>query len=106
MSAIPEKRAEIFQTLASLAMVIRREKGCSRCELLLESEDQGSLDLLEEWKSRDDLDEHLRSQVFGILLGLVPLLKTPLAMSVYTVAAVEGMEAVKKARTGASDGRS
>lgn len=98
MSAAPEKRPEVFQTLASLVMAIRREKGCSRCELLHESEDPSSFEIVEEWQSRDALDDHLRSDVFGVLLGLTPLLTRPVQTKIYDISSAEGAEAVRKAR--------
>lgn len=98
MSALPKKRTEVFQTLASLTMTIRREKGCARCELFQESEDPSSFELVEEWQSRTDLDEHLRSDVFGVLLGLAPLLARPVQTMIVDASAAEGAEAVKKAR--------
>jgi quinol monooxygenase YgiN len=98
MSAVPEKRSEVFQTLASLAVTIRKEKGCRRCEFFQQSEDQSSFEIVEEWQTREELDEHLRSPVFAILLGLGPLLLGPPTMQIYNVASAEGMEAVRKAR--------
>ena len=92
------KRTEVFQTLASLAQMTRREKGCLRCEFCQESEDDSSFTLIEEWGSREEFDGHLRSPVFGVLLGLAPLLKGPLGVNICTVASREGMEAVKRAR--------
>ena len=93
-----EKRTEVVQTLASLASLIRREKGCLLCELCQESGDYTSFTLIEEWGSREEFDGHLRSPVFGVLLGLAPLLKCPLGVNICTVASREGMEAVRRVR--------
>jgi quinol monooxygenase YgiN len=92
------KRTEVFQTLASLAPMIRREKGCLRCEFCQEGEDDTSFTLIEEWGSREEFDGHLRSPVFGVLLGLAPLLRCPLGVNICTVASREGMEAVRRVR--------
>ncbi len=98
LSSSAEKRTEVFQTLASVALMIRRAKGCLGCNFCQESEDDTAFTLIEEWRSREELDEHLQSPVFGILLGLMPLLRGPLGMRLCTVASSEGMEAVKRAR--------
>jgi quinol monooxygenase YgiN len=97
-SASTEKRTEVFQTLASVAVMVRRAKGCLRCQFCHESEDDTAFDLIEEWGTREELDGHLQSQVFGILLGLKPLLKEPLGIRICPVASRDGMEAVKRAR--------
>jgi quinol monooxygenase YgiN len=103
LSVMPEKRTEVSQTLASLAALIRREKGCRRCEFFLEGENQSGFEFIEEWQSRAEFEEHMRSHVFGILLGLAPLLRQPLSMRIYTVASAEGMEAVRRARRRAEE---
>ena len=102
MSAATRKRTEVFQALATVALMVRREKGCLRCQFCQDSEDDTALSLIEEWRSRKELDEHLQSQVFTILLGLVALLKEPLEIRICTVASDEGMETVKRARGHAS----
>ena len=103
LNVVPEKRTEVFQTLVSLATMIRKEHGCRRCELFLEGENQSGFEFVEEWQSREAFEEHVRSNVFGILLGLAPLLRQPPAMRIYTVASAEGMEAVRRARRRAAE---
>ena len=98
VSSAGEKRAEVFQTLASVALLIRGAKGCLGCEFCQETEGDTAFTLIEEWRSREEFDEHLRSQVFGVLLGLTPLLKGPMGMRICAIASREGMEAVRKAR--------
>jgi len=57
-----------------------------------------SLNLLEQWKTRKDFDHHLRSEIFGVLLGTKSLLNKPHGIRIYTVHKSEGMEAVHTAR--------
>jgi quinol monooxygenase YgiN len=99
LDSFAERRKEVFQTLSSLAQVIRAEQGCQRCEFCQEGEDDTAFTLVGEWGSREVFDRHLRSPVFGILLGLQPLLKRPIGVRICTVASREGMEAVKRARS-------
>jgi quinol monooxygenase YgiN len=98
VTPVAERRTEVFQTLASLAQMIRREKGCLRCDFCIDSEDDTAFSIIEEWRNREEFDGHLRSPVFGILLGLSPLLKRPMGVSICTAVSREGMEAVKRAR--------
>jgi quinol monooxygenase YgiN len=93
-----EKRTEVFQTLVSLVLMIRHKEGCLRCEFCQGSEDDNAFTIVEEWRNREEFYEHLRSQVFGVLLGLAPLLRKPMGVSICTVVSKEGMEAVRRAR--------
>ena len=91
-------RTEVSQTLASLAPLIRKEEGCLRCDFRQESEQGTAFTIIEEWRDREHFDKHLRSRLFGVILGLAPLLAGPVDVSICTVVAREGMEAVTKAR--------
>ncbi len=97
-SASTEKRTEVLQTLASVTLMNRRDQGCVRCRFCEDIEDETALTLIEEWRSREVLDEHLQSPVFGVLLGLKPLPKRPPGMRICTVASEAGRKAVSRAR--------
>ena len=61
-------------------------------------EDSNLLNLLEEWQTRKDLDQHLRSDMFGVLLGTKSLLTEPHGIQIHTIHQSEGMEAVHAVR--------
>ena len=63
---------------------IRTEKGCKRCECCVSAEDENEFYLLGEWENRDDLDTHLESNLFKVLLGAMSLLKNPHEMKLFT----------------------
>ena len=73
--AVPyENRKEFLQTLHPLIDGIRHEKGCVRYDVYQDVENENTFILIEEWETRADLDEHLRSDRFGVLLGALKLL--------------------------------
>ena len=84
MKVFPEKRKELLQTLKSLVDSIRNQKGCRRCEFCVSAEDENEFCLLGEWENREDLDTHLGSELFKVLLGAMSLLKNPHEMDLYT----------------------
>jgi quinol monooxygenase YgiN len=84
MKVFPEKRKELFQTLTSLVNSIRSQKGCRRCEFCVSAEDENEFCLLGEWENRHDLDTHLESNLFKVLLGAMSLLKNPHEMKLFT----------------------
>jgi quinol monooxygenase YgiN len=83
MKVLPEKRKELFQTLKSLVSSIRSQKGCRRCEFCVNAEDENEFCLLGEWENREDLDTHLESNLFKVLLGAMSLLKNAHEMNLY-----------------------
>jgi quinol monooxygenase YgiN len=77
---------------------MENEAGCLSYALFCNIEDKNLLNLLEEWQTRKDLDRHLRSEMFSVLLGAKSLLCEPPNIQIHTVSNSEGMAAVKAAR--------
>ena len=98
MNVLPEKQKELVQTLLSMIELTEMEAGCLSFALFCNMEDQNLLNLLEEWQTRKALNQHLRSDIFGVLLGTKSLLIEPHGIHIYTIGQSEGMEAVHSAR--------
>jgi quinol monooxygenase YgiN len=98
MNVLPEKQKELVQTLLSMMGSMEKETGCLSYALFGNIEDKNLLNLLQEWETRKDLDHHLGSQLFGVLLGTKSLLCEPHGLQIYTIHKSEGMEAVYAAR--------
>jgi len=94
MKVLSEKRKELSQTIASLIGSIRAEKGCRRCAFCRNTEDENELCLLEEWDTRGNLKEHLKSGRFKVLRGAMNLLQEPCEMIFHTVFHPAGMKEV------------
>jgi quinol monooxygenase YgiN len=97
MHVLPEKQKELVQTLLSMVGTMEMETGCLSYALYCNMEDQNLLNLLEEWQTRKALNQHLRSDIFGVLLGTKSLLIEPHGIHIYTIGQSEGMEAVHSA---------
>ena len=74
MNVLPEKQKELIQTILSMVGSMENAEGCLSYALFCNLEDSNLLNLLEEWQTRKDLDQHLRSDMFGVLLGTKSLL--------------------------------
>jgi hypothetical protein len=73
-------------------------------------EDENRFSLLEEWETREDLDHHIASNRFGVLLGTKALLCKPCGNRIHTVSHAEGIDAIhsvrrKKANLSPTDGQ-
>ena len=74
VSVPPEKREEIILTFKSILGPIRREHGCNSCHCSVDIEDQNLIYMSAEWQTKRNLDLHLRSPLFSVLLGAMKLL--------------------------------
>ena len=98
MNVRPEKRKEVMQTLLSMIEPTRQERGCLGYHVFQNIEDKNSVSIIGEWETREDLDRHMRSDRFGILLGTKSLLKEKQGILIYTISHSEEMEAVNTVR--------
>ncbi len=98
LNVLAEKQLEIMQTLLSLIEPVGKEKGCKSYSVSCDINDRNRFCLMEEWETRDDMDHHIRSRRFGVLLGTKSLLSVPLDIRIYTIARLQGIEAVDSLR--------
>ena len=94
MNVFPEKRIELSQTISSLSVSTRMEKGCLRCDFCQSIEDENRLFFLEEWDTRESLMTHLESKNFKVLRGAMNLLREPYEIMFHTAFHPSGMEKI------------
>jgi quinol monooxygenase YgiN len=99
MNSLPEKRTEVMQTLLSMIEPLENERGCRSCHVLLDIEDKNVFSLIEEWESREDLDDHIKSYRFCVLLGTKSLLCESPQFEIHTASHSEGIEAIDAVRS-------
>ena len=98
MKALMEKRTEMMQTLLSMIEPAGKEKGCLRYDVFSDIQGATVFNLVEEWETREDLDRHIGSERFSVLLGTKSLLAKPLEMKIHTVSHSEGTEVINALR--------
>ena len=74
-----------MQTLLSMIEPTGKEAGCLSYAIFCDIEDKNRFSLLEEWETREDLDHHITTHRFGVLLGTKTLLSEPLKINIFTV---------------------
>jgi len=98
MNVLPEKQKEVMQTLLSMIESLEKDSRYLSYGIFCDIEDKNVFNLISEWKTRKDLDHHMRSDIFSVLLGTKSLLCEPLKFQIFTVSDSEGIEAVNSVR--------
>lgn len=75
MTVRPEKHREFVQTIHGMIDLSRKQSGRVSREFYQRTGNEHAFVLLEEWETAEDLDDHLRSDWFHILLGTRNLLE-------------------------------
>jgi len=74
------------------------QKGCLRSRLYQELGDPDTMLFVEEWESREELEHHIKSDRYRIILSLMDLSDMPPEVKLNTVSKTEGLEAIEKVR--------
>ena len=72
-----EKRWEFLQNADLVMNELSNTSGCLRCDFYQDFKKEDIFCFVQEWKSRRVLDDYLRSNDFGGLLGAAKLLSEP-----------------------------
>lgn len=78
MDVLAEKQLELSQTLFSLIEPMGKETGCKSCSVFCDILDKTRFCMVEEWETRKNLNHHIKSHRFGVLLGTRSLLQEPI----------------------------
>ena len=96
---IPRYHRKDFLDAARLVLgPTRVQPGCISCRFYQDLDDPDAVFLLEEWKTRADLNKHLISDRYRIILSLVEISVTPPEFKLRTISKTEGMEALEAVR--------
>jgi quinol monooxygenase YgiN len=87
-----EKREEVLDVLRCLKGPTEVSKGCRACRVLQDAEDGGTLTYLVQWETREDAEEHFRSERFRRLLPYIDLSVEPPEVEISDVDPVGGLE--------------
>ena len=98
MNAFMDKRTEVMQTLLSMIEPTENMVGCLSCKVSRDIEENNIFSMIQEWKNRKELDTHIKSDRFSVLLGTRSLLCEPPQIEIHTVSASEGMETINAIR--------
>jgi quinol monooxygenase YgiN len=94
----PYNSREILQTFQSLADSIQNQKGCLSYHFYLEMGNNNAVCLIEEWATREDLNNHFLSRDFAVLFGATSLLGDSSAIEFKLLSPTAGIEAIEAVR--------
>ena len=98
-NAYSNKRSELLSAFQMIKNQTLQEKGCLGCRLSQDIDNENLIYLEETWELRSQLDEHLRSDIFGALVGSVKFLGKTYEVQIYQCSNVDGVEAIQSVRS-------
>ena len=90
------KTKEFLQTMLVITQRIRMENGCIACDFLKDVSEENRYRLVGKWKGKDELNHHLGSEEFSVVLGAMSLLENKPDIRVYLVSSQKGLDPLPK----------
>jgi quinol monooxygenase YgiN len=98
MTVPSKKSGEVLKIVGSVVELCRYNDGCLSCHIYEDLQEEDVLMLQEVWRSREDLDLHLRTEEYrNLLLTLELALKQP-EIRFDTISSSAGIETIEEAR--------
>jgi quinol monooxygenase YgiN len=92
------RRAEVLEILRSVQGPVLAQPGCTECRIFEEQGPEPAVVLFERWESQAALEAHLRSEMYGRILGALELSGGRPDIRFEHVSASEGIELIERQR--------
>ncbi len=96
--AQPKKRNEIIETINLFSAPVSAEPNCISYRTSQGTKNLNEITLTGEWKTREDLDRHLKSEGFRKIMTVLDMSTSPPEIKLSEVSEQQGMEVIKTAR--------
>ena len=96
MEFSPHTFDEAAAVLRSLVGPVRSESGCSATRLLLDAGENCTLMWVEEWRSIEEFEQHLRGEAFRRILAVIELAAEQPLVEIDDVSSRRGFELVEE----------
>ena len=97
---VPGNRRKEFLDSARLIIgPTKVQPGCISCNFCQDLDDPDAVLLVEEWESRENLEHHIKSESYRIILSLMDLAREPPEIKLNTISKTEGLEAIAEIRS-------
>jgi len=88
----------VLEVLESMKGPIAALSDCLGCSVTIEVGEEGAICYTEQWRTREALDRHLRSPLYGRVLEAMECSHTPPEIEFFEVTEVGGLELIEKVR--------
>ena len=91
-----EHENELLPSLLLISERMALEDGCIDCYLFKDASYENRYRLIGKWQKEDDLEKHMQSEEFNLLLGPLSFLEKQPRMRLDLVSSITGMEKLDK----------
>lgn len=96
---LPGREHSIIEVLDSIKGPITALSDCLGCRVLVETGEDDAICYIEQWRTREALDRHLRSTLYGRVLEAMECSRLPPEVEFFDAVSIGGLELMKAARS-------
>ena len=94
-----------LSAMRQVAGPLEAQPGCQACRILADVRSEGLLSLMVTWETDEDLERHIRSELFWKVLALMEVSSRKPEIRFHTVSRTDGLEAIERIRGAGSTKR-
>ena len=91
---LPENYAAVLKNINAIIEPTRVQPGCLDCCVSQDIDDESSLLLIEEWAEEEQLQRHIRSEDFKVILAMMELSQTEPEFKIHTIIETKGIDSL------------
>lgn len=96
---LPGREHSIIEVLDSMKGPVTALADCLGCQVLVETGEGGAVCYIEQWRTRQGLDRHLRSTLYGRVLEVMERSRLPPEIDFFDAVNIGGLELMKAVRS-------
>lgn len=96
---ILEKQEAVIEILESVKKMTMLKPGCISCDLFKEYDDGQKVLYVERWRTKEDMHQHIRSNLYLRILNAIELASEPPEISFHEGSKTLGIELIEDIRT-------
>ena len=96
--ASPDNRVEILRSMRAMVGPTLARQGCLACRVLVDAGEVDAMLLMQMWRSRDDLERYVRSELYLRVLAIMECSATCPEVGFHTIVATEGLDSIGRMR--------
>ena len=93
------RRKEFLDSARLIVGPTKVQPGCIGCNFYQDLDEPDAVLLVEEWESRENLEHHIKSDSYRIILSLMELSDEAPEIKFNTISKTEGLEAIEAVRS-------
>lgn len=93
-----EKESEALDILSSITEQVQYEPSCISCRIYRSADEPHAIMIEELWKTREDLQRHLRSDTYRLILLVIEMAESPPEIRFDSILCSTGLELIENER--------